>query len=215
MKFFSLIKNSEEVHIAPNTKIIPAKEFSILMEAYETLEKAKEDAELYRKDVEKECEELKENAEKCGFEEGLSKWNEQLAALENEMRRVEEEMNKTIVPLALTAVKKIIGKELEAKPETITDIVRTALKPVSQHRKITIFVNKEDLDLVESDRPQIKTLFEHLDSLSIKVREDVARGGCIIETEAGIINAQLGSQLKALEAAFQTFFDTHKKKGHA
>ena len=210
MKFLSLIKN-DEVHIAPNCKTIPAKEFEKLLAADDLIQRAHLDIEDYRKEVEEECCELKKKAQEEGFEEGLSKWNEQLAVLETEKERVEDEMNKTIVPLALMAVKKIIGKELDMKPKSVNDIVKTALKPVSQHRKITIYVNKEDLNLVEKERNDIKALFEHLQTLSIKVRDDVERGGCIIETEAGIINAQLDSQLKALEAAFQTFFESHKK----
>ncbi|MCH9611116.1 MAG: Yop proteins translocation protein L [Chlamydiales bacterium] len=211
MKFLSLIQK-EEVRIAPDRKTIPASEFSQLLTAKELVEKAQTQAADYRVAVEQECENLKERAKEEGFEEGLFRWNQQLAQLEQEKQNIEDELNKTLVPLALTAVKKIIGKELEQKPETITDIVKTALKPVSQHRKISIFVNKEDLDRVETDRNDIKALFEHLETLAIKVRGDVEKGGCIIETEAGIINAQLDSQLKALEAAFQTFFDTHKKR---
>lgn len=206
MKFFTLIKN-DAIHIAPNKKVIPTDEFSKLLEAQEILKKIHQEIEEYRREVEKACVDLKEKAKQEGFTEGLATWNQQLALLEEEKQRVEEEVNKAIVPLALTAVKKILGKELEIEPKTITDIVHTALKPVSQHRKITIYVNKEDLDFVEEDRAEIKKLFEHLDSLSIKMRDDVAKGGCIIETEAGIINAQLDSQLKALEAAFQNFFD--------
>jgi len=210
MKFFSLIKN-DEVHIAPDAKVIPSAQFEKLVEADELIERIHLDIEAYRKEVEVECQKIKEKAQEEGFSEGLAKWNEQLQFLEKEKERVEEQMNKTIIPLALTAVKKILGKELEMKPSLVAEIVKTALKPVSQHRKITIFVNKEDLDLIEEDRSEIKALFEHLSTLSIKVRDDVKRGGCIIETEAGIINAQLESQLTALEAAFQIFFDDHKK----
>ena len=35
-------------------------------------------------------------------------------------------------------------------------------------------------------------------------------GGCLIETEAGIINAQLENQWRSLEAAFKAY--TEKKK---
>ncbi|MBI3211529.1 MAG: HrpE/YscL family type III secretion apparatus protein, partial [Simkania negevensis] len=40
---------------------------------------------------------------------------------------------------------------------------------------------------------------------SLEDREDIAPGGCIIETEAGIINASLANQWQALEAAFAAF----------
>ncbi len=212
MKFFQLI-DDQTVRIAPDNKVIPSKDFALLTEAKELLDRVKDQAVSYREEVAKECEVLKERAELAGFEAGLEKWNEHLKQLELEIQNVRQEMEQAIVPLALTAVKKIIGRELEEKPETIIDIISTALKAVSQHRKISIYVTPNDLELVENNRPTIKALFEHLESLSIAARPEIEPGGCIIETEAGIINAQLENQLNALETAFQGFFKSSKRKG--
>ena len=90
-------------------------------------------------------------------------------------------------------------------PDRIVDIVMTSLKPVTQHRKITIYVNRADLEYVESAKPTLKKMFERLENLSIQERADIEPGGCIIETEAGIINAQLENQWRALETAFESF----------
>lgn len=210
MNFFSLIKK-EGIHPAPKKKVIPAKEFSTLVEAADILKQAKKEEIEFRLEVAQECEKLKEQAETAGFEEGLKRWNLQLEVLEREVEELRHEIENSLVPLALAAVKKIIGKELETKRETVVDIIATALKTVSQHRRITIYVNQADLDMVETNRPKIKQLFEHLETLTIAPREDVTEGGCIIETEAGIINAQLENQLAALEAAFRTFFQNHRK----
>ncbi len=211
MKYFTFIKK-DSVHVAEGKKIIPASEFSTLVEADKIVEQAKSEAVLYREEVSKECDQLKEEAKKAGFEEGLKQWNEQLALLEKESASIRQEMEETVVPLALTAIKKIIGHELKQKPATIVDIISTALKGLSQHHKISIYVNKGDLEIVEASRDRLKTIFEHLERLTISYREDVEPGGCIIETEVGIINAQLDSQLKALETAFHTFLHKQKKK---
>lgn len=213
MTLFTLI-DEDEIHLAPKTKVIAAEDFSQLIQASEIVAKTKESDLAFRLAVAKECETLKELAQQAGFEEGLQKWNEQIALFENEIKKIRQEMENSIVPLALTAVKKIIGRELESKPETIVEIVATALKTVSHHRKITIYVNQFDLEQVELQKPRLKALFERLESLSIAAREDIQPGGCIIETESGIINAQLESQLQALEAAFRNFFQ-NKKKGKA
>lgn len=212
MKFFSLIER-EEVHIAPDKKMIPAEEFSKLIEADALLKQTQEEEIAYRKLVSEECEALKEQAELAGFEEGLSRWNSQIELLDREIKNVRQEVENSMVPLALTAVKKILGRELETHRETVVDIISTALKAVTQHKKIKIYVNPSDHETVEKARPQLKGLFEHLESLTISPREDIEEGGCVIETEAGIINAQLESQLKALETAFQTFFQNQKKRG--
>lgn len=210
MPLFRFIK-LDEIHLANKKKVIPAEEISMVIEASEIVEKTKKEEIEYRAAVAQECEKLKERAEQAGFEVGLKKWNEQLAWLEKEIKKVRQEMENSIVPLALTAVKKIIGKELETKPETIVDVVATGLKTVSHHRKITIYVNQNDLEYVETYKQKLKALFEHLETLSIAKREDVQPGGCIIETESGIINAQLENQLNALETAFRNFFQNKKK----
>lgn len=210
MNLFSLIEQGD-IHLAPNSKVISSEDFSKLINATEIIAKTKEEEIAYRISIARECETLKELAETAGFEEGLKRWNGQLELLEAEIKKVRQEMENALVPFALTAVKKIIGKELETRPDTIVDIVANALKTVLQHRRITLYVNQLDLEQLEAQRPRLKSLFEHLESLSIVPREDIQQGGCMIETEAGIINAKLENQLLALETAFRNFFQNRKK----
>ncbi len=210
MKFFALIDQHKSLHLAENKKVIPKDEFTTFLSAAELIEEIKKDEIKFRQDLEQEAAETNKRNEEAGFQNGLEKWNEQLFSLEKEYKLARDEIANSIVPLAMTAVKRLIGKELKQNPETVVDIVSTALRPVSQHRKITIYVSKHDYDLLEENRPRIREIFEYLESLSITVRDDVAKGGCIIETEAGIINAQLDSQMDALQGAFQTFFDNRE-----
>ncbi len=207
-KFFSLI-NEGSIHIAPNKKVIPSEEFSQLLDAHEVLGQVKKDADQYRIDVASECEKLKDQAQKEGFEEGYKKWLEHIAQLENEIAKVRNDLEKFLVPVILKSAKKIVGRELELSDETIVDIVATSLKAVSQHKRITIYVNRKDLDALENNRPRLKQIFENLEVLSLRERADVAPGGSIIETEGGIINAQLENQWRALENVLEVLL---KKK---
>lgn len=214
MKCFTLV-DKKDIHIAPDTKVIPAKEFSLLLSGNQVLKKVQQEALEFKKEVVNEGEKLKERAEIDGFQKGLEKWNAQLELLEREIKNVRNELESALVPLALTAVKKIIGRELEVNPDIIVDIVATALKSVSQHKKISIYVNQQDLERLEKNRSKIKNLFEHLESLTIAARTDISIGSCIIETEAGILNVQLENQLEALKSAFEQFFQKKKQKGPA
>lgn len=202
-KFFSLL-HGEAVHVAPKKKIISAEEFASLQNAEQVLDAVQKDAERYRKEVVAEIEQLKEIAQREGFEAGYEKWSEQIAKLEQEIAKVRQDMEKTILPVAVKAAKKIVSKELELAPQSIVDIVAGSLKAVSQHKQVTIYVNKKDLEAVESARPRLKQLFESLEVLSIRERNNVEPGGCVIETEVGIINAQLENRWRILESAFET-----------
>lgn len=203
-KFFSLF-SGREVRIAPGEKIVPAKEISTLLSAAEVLAATKQEAEDFLKNTAIDAEAMKEAAHKEGFQEGLTSLNKHIVELDHELKTLREEIQKKILPLALTAAKKIIGEELRLHPDRIVDIVLTSLKPVTQHKKITIYVNREDLAQLEQGKSKIKKIFEHLDSLSIQERSDIEPGGCMIETEVGIINAQLENQWRALESAFKAF----------
>ena len=204
MKFFSLIFQGE-LHPAQGKKILRKEEYSTLLTAEEVLKKAEEDREALRKQTELECITLREKAEKEGFDEGLSQFNEHLVRFDQEIARLRHEMQQMVLPLVLKAAQKIVGKQLELNPETIVDIVMQALAPAVQNRRITIYVNKEDKDLLEEHKPRLKEILEQVDSFSIQERADVEKGGCIIVTEAGIINATMENQWRALEAAFTKF----------
>lgn len=205
--FFTLI-SGDKVRSAPKTKIIPAEELSTLEEASKVLEHIKKDTEKYRLQVAKESEQIKENAYKEGYEAGFKEWAEHLVKFEKQLEALHKEMQQSIIPVALKAAKKIVGKEIELSEDTIVDIVASNLKAVLQHKKITIYVNKKELDILEKNKQRLRDLFEHLESLSIRPREDIAPGGCIIETEIGIINAQMDHRWNVLEKAFETLIKT-------
>lgn len=209
-KFFSLI-HGDSIHIAPETKVIPAEEFSKAVEAYEILEAVKKDALKYKQEVAEEIEKLKEQAQREGFEEGFKRWMEQIAKVEEEIIQVRHETEKVALPVALKAAKKIVGRELEVAENAIVDIVSNSLKAVVTHKRITIYVNRKDLDALEKSRSDLKNLFENLEVLTLRERSDVAPGGCIIETEGGIINAQLENQWRIMENAFDKMMKQNEK----
>ncbi len=207
MKYFSLIYQGD-VHPAEEDKVIPAEEFSTLMEASEILKRAQEDIERFKQEAEEERRQLNEQAEREGFSEGLSKFNEHIIYFEKQLRLLRMELQKQILPLALKAAKKIVGEQLHLHPETIVEIVIQTLAPVTQNHRFTIYVNKVDKEILEAHRQQIKNILEQVQVLTIHERNDIAPGGCIIETESGIINATIENQWRALESAFDKYMKT-------
>lgn len=203
MKYFSL--TDQDVRTAPGQKIVPAEEFSTLKEAVDILKQAKHENIEFKKKMEKECEELKTQAYDDGYQEGLKKLNEKMLKLDHELKQFQIEIQKKVLPIALQAARKILGEELKTHPDRIVNITMQALKPVIQHHRVKIYVNRQDLEILEENKPKIKEILEQVQSFSIEERPDIEPGGCIIETEAGIINAQLENQWRALESAFEAF----------
>ncbi|MCY3974285.1 MAG: FliH/SctL family protein [Simkaniaceae bacterium] len=211
-KLFSLIF-SGDVHREGEAKIIPAEQYGTLLEAEEVLDKAKEEVRLYLERNEEECREAVKKGYEAGFQKGLTEFNRQILLYEGKVREVEHGMKKSILFLTLQVARKVVGRELELNPDTIVDIVRQTLKPVTQSHKISIYVNKKDKEALETHKGELKKGLEQVETFSIEERADVAPGGCIIETEAGIINASLENQWRALESALVTFMRRNPQTG--
>tara|TARA_Y100001935_G_C17239888_1_gene475088 strand:- start:3 stop:629 length:627 start_codon:yes stop_codon:yes gene_type:complete len=203
-KYFSLIY-SGDIHKNDQDTFIPAKEFTELLNAREVLNKAKEDVKVYLEENKKECKKYLEEAKEVGFNQGLTQFNQQILHFQQKMKQIEHDLQNLVLPLALKAAKKIVGTELQSHPETIVEIVRQNLKAVTQAHHIKIYVNRKDYEFLEKKKKEIKKILDHVQTFTVEEREDVSSGGCIIETEAGIINASLENQWRALEAAFEAF----------
>ena len=91
---------------------------------------------------------------------------------------------------------------MQLHPDLVIDIIKQSLKSVSQHKRFTIYVNKQDLSIVDENRPKLKEGLESVESLGVAAREDIKQGDAIIETEAGIINVEQEKLWKSLESAF-------------
>jgi type III secretion protein L len=200
-KIFALI-HKESSHIHPQEKIIPQKSFSCLLEAQELIEEVKKDCLNYKQEALDSCEKVKNEAQEKGFDKGLANWSDQIAYLEKSIQDANNAAEKLIVSVALEAAKKIVKKEISLNHDTIVDIVKGSLKSVSSHRKIILHVNPKDYEALNSKKKLLEENFEKLESLSINAKDNIEPGGCVIETEQGIINAQWSKQWEALELAF-------------
>ncbi len=203
MKFFSLIKKNLELYNKANKKIIPSEEIEKVITANELLEIIKKEKEEIIKEAEIEAVKTNKKAYFDGYNDGLQQFLNKIPDFEEKLKVIKEDVSNQLLKIALKAAKKIVGKELELHPDRIIDIITQSLKSVMQHHKIKIYVNKDDLNILEKNKQQLKDLLEQVESFTITDRMDIEKGGCVIETEAGIINAQIENLWKAIEKAFK------------
>ncbi|MBM3197962.1 MAG: HrpE/YscL family type III secretion apparatus protein [Chlamydiae bacterium] len=204
MKLFSYIF-SGSIHTHSESKIIQAKELGQLLEAQSIIQKAQEEAKQLHVQTEEECEKLRQKAQAEGFQQGLREFNTHILSLNEEVQKIYHDMQRMVLPLALKAAQKIVKKEIETFPNTIVDIVMQVITAAKNNKCITIFANKKDIDALEQSKTKIKQMLDQVQVLSVQEKEDVSPGGCIIETEAGIINASIENQWLALELAFDRY----------
>lgn len=211
MKLFSLL-HSGDIHTASSKKIIPASTYSQLVDALAILNLAIEDAKTHAEKSEATAKKMKATAKKKGFQEGLDSFNELILDIEKRFQEVQNDFQNQLLTLALHAAKKIVNKELELHPETILSIVQQTIKPLSQDKFVTIFVNRKEKETLLSERKKIAEMLPHLETLVVEEKE-LPSGSCVIQTESGMINASIETQWSALEKAFSKVFKLDETHG--
>jgi len=155
------------------------------------LDEAKERLDEERKRLFKEVEEEKEKA--LGRLRGL------LEGLEEEINRAVLSLDKGVLKLSLKIAQKLLLKEVKTDQELLLRIIREALQYIAEGIEVVVRLNPEDYRFLEEN----KVLLPRNYRFKILPDEGVKRGGAILESQMGVIDATLEKRwemvLKALE----------------
>lgn len=121
---------------------------------------------------------------------GLRTATEQILDLrEKVVRESEDELLKIVMAVA----KKVIIKEVQQDRTIVSEVLKNSLSSLSENDSITVRLNPDDHAMASAGAESI--LDGDLKSLNIKPDTAIAQGFCQIETEMGIVDANLESQL--------------------
>jgi flagellar biosynthesis/type III secretory pathway protein FliH len=105
----------------------------------------------------------------------------------------------TVIKLATALARKIIGDAVTINEDIVLETVRRALKHVVEKETVILRVNPEDLKIVREHRSEWISIVEGTRALEIEEDERIRRGGCLVETETGSVEAQIEKQIRTLE----------------
>ena len=106
-----------------------------------------------------------------------------------------KESEQSIVALAIDIAKKIIDEEVSANPDLIAKAVDRAIQKVNSEGPVRIRLNPEDLALLAPYWDRIKGSGDKPMKWETVADEQVGRGGCVIDTRYGVIDARIETQL--------------------
>ncbi|WP_146974407.1 FliH/SctL family protein [Lujinxingia vulgaris] len=112
------------------------------------------------------------------------------------LQRAEPDM----VRLAFQIASRLIGETLEMAPERVEQMVARSLELVRGKRQVLLRVHPDDLATLRAAEARLSYVVGGV-PVHLQADEEVARGGCLIETESGQIDARLQTQLDVLQAA--------------
>ena len=159
-------------------------------------------------------EELGQAAREKGLADGMRVAEEcyraKLARLESLTARLQEEreaffdrIEPELVRLAVTIGEKVVGRELEMRPETVVELVRSAMRRLRDRETLRVSVNPQDLQRVKEAREDLISTIDGVRKLEIVEDRRIDPGGCLIESPNGTLDARIRTQLEEVSEALE------------
>ncbi|MDR2808898.1 MAG: flagellar assembly protein FliH [Spirochaetaceae bacterium] len=149
---------------------------------------------------------LQEGREK-GYSEGKAEVERLIARMQTILERAQEkrteillETERQVVDLVLLITRKVVKIISESQESVIRSNVVQALRKVKNRGDVIIHVNIADIKLTTEHTKDFIAAVEGIKSIQIIEDSSVDKGGCIIETDFGEVDARISSQLAELES---------------
>ena len=148
--------------------------------------------------------------EKDGFEIGEQKGAraaEQIETVLTEIQHLKKDIvrraEKELLGIIFQIAEKIVHTQLKDDTNAISDTILQAIHLAAEKSEITLRVNPDDYDLVEKLRPEIFKRIRELKTMTVTSDKSVTRGGCLLETARGNVDARIETQLKKISEAIE------------
>jgi len=165
-----------------------------------------------------EAEQIREQARRQGHAEGFEAGRADAAAqcapavqalaavlteAQAERERVAEHMEEAAVALALQIADKALTGAITAQPERVVDVVRGALRCLVERERVTIQVNPADMPIVRDAVDGLVQQLGGIEHLEVQEERRVSRGGAIVRSQTGEIDARIETKLERAREILQ------------
>ena len=154
-----------------------------------------------------EAEQIRETAQAEGYAAGradaIASLEPALAALTQAIADVQAgqaelalELERRAVELGLRLASKVVGGALSVKPELVIESVTGVLRGIVERDRVTVLVNPDDLEIVREAMDGLKASLGGMDHCVVEAERRVGRGGCLVRTPVGDIDASVETKLE-------------------
>jgi flagellar assembly protein FliH len=183
-------------------------------EAKKILDEAKREAQEVEGEIQGKVDKIEREAyekgrqdgRESGFQEGHGEVERLVETLHRiistaieKRNEIIEESETQVVNLVLLIAKKVIKVISENQKNVVINNVVQALRKLKSRGDVVIRVNLADLELASGHIKDFMKMVENVKSVTVLEDSSVDRGGCIIETDFGQIDARVSSQLHEIE----------------
>jgi flagellar assembly protein FliH len=103
-----------------------------------------------------------------------------------------------LVKLSLAIARKVVHREVTTDPDIVLSLARVALERLHPRAVATVLLHPEDFEYVKARRQALTSN----STIEIVADKAVGRGGCVIQSEHGDIDARIEQQFASIERGF-------------
>jgi flagellar assembly protein FliH len=195
IRYYSKSKGNIKTHGGEKAKAGHSSNEAIIAVKIEKAEKeayAKGYAEGLREGTEKETRRLFQTAE------SLVNSMKELDRLKKDTLEGNEEK---ILNLVFSVSEKVINQEISLNRDVIYGVLKSAIKQTLDKEGIKVRLNPEDYQTIMEIYPGVVNSFDDIRDMIVVEDNGIRRGGVIIETSSGEVDARLDQQLHELRKA--------------
>ena len=148
----------------------------------------------------------REEGREEGYKEGVSEAERLVGRLHvildramDKRAEILQETEAQVVELVLLVAKKVVKVISENQKSVVIQNISQALRKLKTKSDVIVRVNLADLQLATEHVKDFVQMTENAKKMQIVEDSTVDRGGCVIETDFGEIDARIASQLNELE----------------
>ncbi|MCB9025915.1 MAG: hypothetical protein H6625_06330 [Bdellovibrionaceae bacterium] len=188
-------------------------ELQVESEALERLKEVEERAyhEAYElgliEGTEKAYQDYKEEIKKY-----LENMDELLSLIEKIKIHLVEQSEAQIVKLLQLIAEKIAMAHIEIHPEVILDVIRKVIEDTQTNEDVILKLSADDYMFIEGSREKLGKKLDFLKRVKLEVVDEIERGGCILETRYGAIDATIEQRLEKVWQAISNKMPRIKKE---
>lgn len=128
----------------------------------------------------------------------VGSWKQALERFESQRAEMLLAAREDILALAVAMGEKITRRVIEADPAVVNEHVAEALGLVAAPTGVTLSVNPGDRKLVESVLGEVLEAVGRCEHVDLRDDPEIARGGCIVTTGSGRIDASVERQIERI-----------------
>ncbi|MFN4215989.1 MAG: flagellar assembly protein FliH [Brevinematales bacterium] len=195
-------------------------------EADDIIAEARREAEKILAEAREEALRIRQEAQKEGFarghEEGFVEGREELKSMVERLKQIiyatiqEREKilvhsEQQILNLIVTMVKKVVKRLTVEEQNVVLNNAKEALSLVRGAMRVYIHVNPEDYNFTVQHKEELIRMIEGMPEVKFFENPAVDRGGVLIETDIGEVDATIATQLEELENKIEFYIPARVK----